>query len=181
MSLDWTWLGTSGCEFRFSERQSQDIRPVVESRDSAEQEVPDALPALARPASPRRGHALAVGPADVHVLVGAVGAAPHPGAHPRSRDAVAVCLTVFSGDVILPQCRESLHQLQRVQGSTNRRALGLVIFVPALAYHISLNLPAAFTQPGARLLVEPCSPIQLGKFCHFPSFSGKNTQLPPQS
>ena len=42
-----------------------------------------------------------------------------------------------------------------VQGSTNRRALGLVNFVPALAYHICLNLPAAFTQPGARLLVDP--------------------------
>ena len=29
-------------------------------------------------------------------------------------------------------------------------------FVFALAYHFCLNLPAAFTQPGARLLVEPC-------------------------
>ena len=29
-------------------------------------------------------------------------------------------------------------------------------FVPALAYHFCLNLSAAFTQPGARLLVEPC-------------------------
>ena len=28
---------------------------------------------------------------------------------------------------------------------------------PALAYHFCLNLPAAFTQPGARLLVEPCT------------------------
>ena len=44
-----------------------------------------------------------------------------------------------------------------LQGSTNRRALGLVNFVPALAYHICLNLPVAFTQPGARLLVEPCT------------------------
>ena len=43
-----------------------------------------------------------------------------------------------------------------IQGSTNRRALGLVNFVPALAYHFCLNLPAAFTQPGARLLVELC-------------------------
>ena len=30
-------------------------------------------------------------------------------------------------------------------------------FVPAHAYHFCLNLPAAFTQPGARLLVEPCT------------------------
>ena len=43
-----------------------------------------------------------------------------------------------------------------VQGSTNRRAPGLVNFVLALAYHFCLNLPAAFTQPRARLLVEPC-------------------------
>ena len=45
---------------------------------------------------------------------------------------------------------------RQVQGSTNRRAPGLVNFVPAFAYHC-LNLPAAFTQPGARLLVEPCT------------------------
>ena len=32
----------------------------------------------------------------------------------------------------------------------------MVNFVPALAYHFCLNLPAAFTQPGARLLAEPC-------------------------
>ena len=44
-----------------------------------------------------------------------------------------------------------------VQGSTNRRAPGFVNFVLALAYHLCLNLPAAFTQPGARLLVEPCT------------------------
>ena len=44
-----------------------------------------------------------------------------------------------------------------VQGSTNRRAPGFVNFVLALAYHFCLNLPAAFTQPGARLLVEPCT------------------------
>ena len=43
-----------------------------------------------------------------------------------------------------------------VQGSSNRRAPGFVNFVPAVAYHFCLNLPAAFTQPGARLLVEPC-------------------------
>ena len=41
-------------------------------------------------------------------------------------------------------------------GSTNRQAPGLVNFFPALAYHFCLNLPAAFTQPGVRLIVEPC-------------------------
>ena len=39
------------------------------------------------------------------------------------------------------------------------RAPGFVNFVLALAYHFYLNLPAAFTQPGARLLVEPCTPM----------------------
>ena len=43
-----------------------------------------------------------------------------------------------------------------IHGFTHRRALDLVNFVPALAYHFCLNLPAAFTQPGARLMVEPC-------------------------
>ena len=52
-----------------------------------------------------------------------------------------------------------------VQGSTNRRALGLVNLVPALAYHFCLNLPAAFTQPVARLLVDPCTYIKI----HFQS------------
>ena len=47
-------------------------------------------------------------------------------------------------------------QTSYVQGSTNRRAPGLVNFDPALAYHFCLNLPAAFTQPGAHLLVEHC-------------------------
>ena len=46
-----------------------------------------------------------------------------------------------------------------LQGFTNRQAPGLVNFVPALAYHFCLNLLAAFTQPGARLLVEPCTMI----------------------
>ena len=41
-----------------------------------------------------------------------------------------------------------------IQGSTNRRALGLVNFVPALAYLFCRNLPASLTQPGGRLLVE---------------------------
>ena len=33
---------------------------------------------------------------------------------------------------------------------------GLVNFVPALAYHLCLNLPAAFSQPGNGLIVKPC-------------------------
>ena len=33
----------------------------------------------------------------------------------------------------------------------------MVNFVTAVAYHVCLALPAAFTQPGARLLAEPCT------------------------
>ena len=60
------------------------------------------------------------------------------------------CLFYQAVSDILPQRRI------KVQGSTNRRALGFVNFVLALAYHFCLHLPAAFSQPGARLLVEPC-------------------------
>ena len=41
-------------------------------------------------------------------------------------------------------------QLQ-LQGSAKRRAPGLVNFVPAVAYHFFIGLPAAFTQPGTLL------------------------------
>ena len=34
---------------------------------------------------------------------------------------------------------------------------GLVKFVPAVAYHFSLNLPEAFSQPGNGLLEVPCT------------------------
>ena len=34
--------------------------------------------------------------------------------------------------------------------------LGLVNFVPAVAYHFCPALPAAFTQPGDHLLAQPC-------------------------
>ena len=33
---------------------------------------------------------------------------------------------------------------------------GLVNFVPAVAYHFCLNLPAAFSQPGNGLIAQPC-------------------------
>ena len=61
-----------------------------------------------------------------------------------------------------------------VLASTNRRALGLVNFVPALAYQFCLNLPAAFTQPGARLLLEACIRIcRLGPGKNWP-YSSKD-------
>ena len=38
--------------------------------------------------------------------------------------------------------------------------------VPAVVYHISLNLPKNFSQPGAHFLVQPCNNI-LAKFIDF--------------
>ena len=38
-----------------------------------------------------------------------------------------------------------------------RFEFGLVKFIPAVAYRFCPTLPAAFTQPGARLLAEPCT------------------------
>ena len=39
------------------------------------------------------------------------------------------------------------------------RAPGLVTFVTAAAYHLCLNLPAAFTIPVQSLLVVPCTTV----------------------
>ena len=38
-----------------------------------------------------------------------------------------------------------------------RRSPGSVNFVPALAFHFCLALPATFTKPGDHLLAEPCT------------------------
>ena len=46
---------------------------------------------------------------------------------------------------------------ENVQRSPLFCAPGLVKFVPAVAYHFCLALPAAFTQPGAHLLAKPCT------------------------
>ena len=46
--------------------------------------------------------------------------------------------------------------MEKVQGSAKRWSPGLVNFIPAVAYHFCLALPAAFMQPGAYLLAEPC-------------------------
>ena len=43
-----------------------------------------------------------------------------------------------------------------VQGSVKRQSPGLVKFVPAVAYHSFLALPATFTQSGDHFLAEPC-------------------------
>ena len=44
-----------------------------------------------------------------------------------------------------------------LQGSAKRRFPGCENFVPALAYHFCLALPAEFSQPGKRLFAGPCS------------------------
>ena len=56
--------------------------------------------------------------------------------------------------MILPE-NNSFCNTFTVQGSAKRRAPGLVRFVPAVACHFCLALPAAFTQPGAHLLADP--------------------------
>ena len=43
-----------------------------------------------------------------------------------------------------------------LQGSAKRRSPGLVNFVPAVTDHFCMAQPSAFTQPGDRLLAEPC-------------------------
>ena len=49
------------------------------------------------------------------------------------------------------------HMPPYLQGSAKRLLPGLVNFVPAVAYHFCLSLPAAFTQPGRSLLADPCT------------------------
>ena len=44
-----------------------------------------------------------------------------------------------------------------IQGRTIKPLQGLVNFVPDVAYHFCLNVPAAFSQPGNGLIREPCS------------------------
>ena len=51
------------------------------------------------------------------------------------------------------------HHLQRNEDTDigwSRWIFGLVNFITALAYHFCLNLPAAFTQPGAPTLADLC-------------------------
>ena len=48
-----------------------------------------------------------------------------------------------------------------IQGSAKRQSPGLVNFVAALAYHIYLNLPAPFTQPGDHFLADPCTCVAM--------------------
>ena len=55
-------------------------------------------------------------------------------------------------------CISLAHNERKIEYTRGPRkwAPGLVNFVPALAYHICLALPAEFTQPGDHLLAEPC-------------------------
>ena len=46
--------------------------------------------------------------------------------------------------------------IKDMQGSAKRRAPGFVNFVPAVVHHFCPAFPAAFSQPGARLLAEHC-------------------------
>ena len=46
-----------------------------------------------------------------------------------------------------------------LQGSAKRWFPGCENFVPSLAYHFCLDLPAEFSQPGKRLFVGPCTQV----------------------
>ena len=50
---------------------------------------------------------------------------------------------------------------QDIQGISKRLFPGLVNFVPAVAHHLCLNLPEAFSQPGNGLLEAPCKALVL--------------------
>ena len=75
---------------------------------------------------------------------------------------MSTCQSLFPRAGYAPQCRlmQRIKQVNLinlihygiVQGSAKRRASGLVSIASAIAYHFCLPLPAAFTQPGARLL-----------------------------
>ena len=71
--------------------------------------------------------------------------------------------------------------INSIMGLAKRLWTGLVNFVPAVAYHFCLALPAAFKQPGDHLLAEPCTGLgfinshqlrEIGwKFCVWPHFT----------
>ena len=48
-----------------------------------------------------------------------------------------------------------------LQGISMRPFSGLVNFVPAVAYHVCLNLPSPFSQPGNGLIEIPCTFSQM--------------------
>ena len=50
--------------------------------------------------------------------------------------------------------RRDNRQREGIQRSAKVDVPGLVNFIPAVAYHSCLNLPAAFTQPGAPTLAD---------------------------
>ena len=45
-----------------------------------------------------------------------------------------------------------ISQRMQIQGSVKRFLIGLVNFVPAVAYHFSNNLPAVFMKSGRSLM-----------------------------
>ena len=48
---------------------------------------------------------------------------------------------------------------REVQGSPKECFPGLVNFVTAVAYHLCLNLPRAFSQPGKHSFGDPCTAV----------------------
>ena len=70
------------------------------------------------------------------------------------RPPLKVLVTIAS---VRPSVRSAHLRLPR---SAKVGAPGLVRFIPAVAYHFSLNLPAAFTPPGAQFFADLCAVFQ---------------------
>ena len=62
-------------------------------------------------------------------------------------------------DEYLPRAQRglTLYGREKEERSDKFGAAGLVNFIPAVAYHFCLNLPAAFTKPGALTLADLCT------------------------
>ena len=67
------------------------------------------------------------------------------------RREIAVRKVTERRETVLLQSRRDLLSTELGQKIDTRES-----FVPAVAYHFYLALPAAFTQPGAQLLAQPC-------------------------
>ena len=74
--------------------------------------------------------------------------------HTHGYDIFFQCMLITSASLCSAVAQQNLSILGSVQGSAKRRPQDLVNFIAARAYHFSLALPAATTQPGDHLLAE---------------------------
>ena len=72
---------------------------------------------------------------------------------PKSKSSSSPSASVQGSTFHLPQFD------RYIQGTSKRPFPNLVNFVPAVAYHLCLNLPEAFSQPENGLLEVPCTEV----------------------